>query len=229
MLDYAPQTFPMSSRRHAIKPEEAEYLTKALSGLCFTFPVQPLPQTQSQKDHAKADNTRTSSAADAFNFAPSTWTTTGPDMVNVADSQAGTACMHPNQQQKSDAAITAADDRWSSSRSFIHSRFDNKRKHAALSDEDDDMSSSPTAIDIVHPSELKFEEHVASHGLETRGRSPIQVCHFFYSPMAPLTEVLEKSAFPRADTPVGRILFFGFYFAPGYFFPPVALNTVGFL
>ncbi|KAL8919047.1 MAG: hypothetical protein Q9208_007013 [Pyrenodesmia sp. 3 TL-2023] len=187
MLSYAPETLPISSRRHAIKPEEAEYLTKTLSGLCFTYNVQPLRQMRGQKNHAKADDTRTSSAADAFNLAQSTWTTIGADMVEVADGQAGTACMHPDQQQQSNAAISAAEERsyyefirYYSSRSSFHSRFDNKRKHAALSDEEDGMTSSPTAMDIVHPSELQCDGHVAGHGLETRGRSPTQVSNFFY-------------------------------------------------
>ncbi|KAI4178395.1 MAG: hypothetical protein LQ346_007465 [Caloplaca aetnensis] len=178
MFDFAPQNFSMSSRRHAIKPEEAEYLTKALANSCVTYTVQPLRQTKSREDHAEANDTRTASAADVAHLTPSKWTTIGPDMVSLTESQAYTISTHHDQPQQPNAGTTAADDWWSSSRSSFHSRHDNKRKLAALSDDDVDLSPSTTAVDIVHPSELKFEGNVATYGLETPRRSPTQVNQF---------------------------------------------------
>ncbi|KAL8897737.1 MAG: hypothetical protein Q9207_007059 [Kuettlingeria erythrocarpa] len=190
MFDFAPQNFSMSSRRHAIKPEEAEYLTKALSISGVTYSIQPLPQPLRRIDHAEANDARTASAAEvAAHLTPSTWTTTGSDMVGAADSQAYTIRTHHDQLQQPNVAAAAADNWWSSYRSSFHSRFDNKRKHAALSDEDDGLSPSPTAVDIIHPSELKFEEHVTIHGIETRRRTSTQVYQLSFPRVAKLIQV----------------------------------------
>lgn len=176
MLEYNPSNLSINRRRHALKPDEAEYLTRTLHNLVSEYHGEALHRMHSHENRDGVADTQIPTAFDAFHLTSSMWKTHATTAVNRGDSLVSTPCTHNSQQYWSFPASTASEEHNSSSTSSsVQSRPDYKRKHGALSDEEDDMEPSATAINIVHPSELRPEEEGCRQALQIRERGSFQV------------------------------------------------------
>ncbi|KAI4086274.1 MAG: hypothetical protein LQ344_007692 [Seirophora lacunosa] len=141
------------NRRHAIKPDEADYLTKLLPTLnTESNHESSLPKYNDRE----APELRPSNAAENPRFSFSTWKNTSRNL----------------QQPKLRFGGTASDD---SCASLSQLQSGNKRKHSAILDGEDDTDAPPAAIDILHPSELWPQENGDDQGTRARDRDRPQV------------------------------------------------------
>ncbi|KAI4138251.1 MAG: hypothetical protein LQ341_004749, partial [Variospora aurantia] len=177
MFDYSTNAPSMNRRRHAIVPDEADYLIKILPSLNIDSSQRDasLPK-HSQKHNSDADEMRESNNLDTPRFAFFTWK--NPSLLTfpaIKDDPALPAHFHQDQHSDPGSSSTAPDELGRSPRSPSRVPPDNKRKYGAISDEEDDkMDVSPTAIDIVHPSELRPPEIDSSEGMRGRDRDRTQ-------------------------------------------------------
>ncbi|KAL8646505.1 MAG: hypothetical protein Q9210_006109 [Variospora velana] len=149
----------MNRRRHAILPDEADYLTKILPTLNMDSHRETSLPKHSQEHNSEAHQMKAFNPLDTRRFSLSTWKNPSLTSTAIKDDPALPAHFHHDQQPDPGSGSIAPDEQARSPRSSSRVPPDNKRKYGAISDEEDDkMDVSPTAIDIVHPSELRPPE-----------------------------------------------------------------------
>ncbi|KAL8830176.1 MAG: hypothetical protein Q9170_005862 [Blastenia crenularia] len=146
MFDPVPQTSSIYRRRHAIKPDEANFLVNNLPTFSFDRPNQASLYNAIHQHHVEGDSpvmsmpgivdSSTSQSLQAGTI-PRTFLSSSQPQSNSL-----------NKDKKSNAAAKAS----------TGTRPDHKRKFSALSEDEGDSDSSSTAVDIIHPSEIRPKE-----------------------------------------------------------------------
>ncbi|KAL8944137.1 MAG: hypothetical protein Q9216_000642 [Gyalolechia sp. 2 TL-2023] len=160
MFDYVVQNPVLYRRRHAMKPDEATFLKRNPPKLntkascresCY---IAHYLETQDGGINQKAPGSSDGSSSAMV------------ETLQDAQSQAMESGDHSGcsvyapvyQQQVSSFERGQSDSSSSSSETMKLTRSDHKRKFGALSEDEDDTNPSATAMDIVHPSEIKIED-----------------------------------------------------------------------
>ncbi|KAL8965256.1 MAG: hypothetical protein Q9197_006599, partial [Variospora fuerteventurae] len=176
MFAYSIDAPSMNRRRHAIVPDEADYLAKILPSLNIDSRRDASLPKHSLKHNSDADEMRAFNHLDPPRFSLFTWK--NPSLLTfpgIKDDPALPAHFHHDQHSDPGSGSTAPDEPARSVRSPSRVPPDNKRKYGTISDEEDDkMDVSPTAFDIVHPSELRPPEIDDSEGMRGRDRDRTQ-------------------------------------------------------
>lgn len=156
-MNYVVDHYSMSARRHAIRPDEAEYLTRNLPRLdtssCCESPHQ-LRGQEEIRDTASSTTFNASSAPEEYHFRSSSWETNRSSALSDQDNVAPTAHLHDGQRQWPNPDGMTWEKLATFSGDLLPKHLDNKRKFVAMSGAEDVIDPSPPAMDIVHPSEI---------------------------------------------------------------------------
>ncbi|KAL9004705.1 MAG: hypothetical protein Q9188_002480 [Gyalolechia gomerana] len=161
MFDSIVQNPAVYRRRHAMKPDQAAFLKQNPPKLDVKASgLESRSKVHYYQGQIGEINPKISGASDGSSSTTSeTLQATKPQAMESGDRSGRLAYSPFRQQRASSLERRKSDSSLSSSETMKLARSDHKRKFGALSeDDDDDTKPSATAIDIIHPSELKVDD-----------------------------------------------------------------------
>ncbi|KAI4275559.1 MAG: hypothetical protein L6R38_005842 [Xanthoria sp. 2 TBL-2021] len=179
MYGYVVNQTAVGRRRNAIKPDDVEYLlsNQPVSGSKSTHQSSQRPSSHSRVFPPRK---RIRSNEDC-----STKEGEKPKPVSQLVGPQGMtpmAIQHPRSQQTMEFKKEHLSSLDSQSSHSAQKRPAKKRKHSALSDEEDYYDLQPALFDVIHPSEIKLnEEDVEGKSTETIHESFPEQVHVSYS------------------------------------------------
>ncbi|KAL8937793.1 MAG: hypothetical protein Q9211_003501 [Gyalolechia sp. 1 TL-2023] len=154
MFDYVTQPPTIHRRRHAMKPDEAAFLKQNPPKL----DVKALGhKSWSNARYYQGPNGELNQKRPGLSTLEIRQGTNPQDMES-GDPSGSSAHAHFHQQQAFSFEGGKSDCSSSSSEAVKSARSDHKRKFGAFSEYGGDINASATAIDIVHPSEIRVDD-----------------------------------------------------------------------
>ncbi|KAL9029110.1 MAG: hypothetical protein Q9196_002607 [Gyalolechia fulgens] len=154
MFDYVTQPPTIHRRRHAMKPDEAAFLKQNPPKL----DVKALGhKSWSNARYYQGPNGELNQKRPGLSTLEIRQGTNPQDMES-GDPSGSSAHAHFHQQQAFSFEGGKSDCSSSSSEAVKSARSDHKRKFGAFSEDGGDINASATAIDIVHPSEIRVDD-----------------------------------------------------------------------
>ena len=160
MLDFMFQNPSIYRRRHAIKPDEADFLKNNQPSLIGNWPNQELSQTTpyaAQEIEVAILHSPTPNDHSTHPTIPS------PPFTNrVAkdsrDNDGSVAFCRPNEQYPVFPKGKKSQNLNPAPKPSTEVRHDHKRKFDALSEGEQESHGSSTAVNVVHPSEIRISD-----------------------------------------------------------------------
>ncbi|KAL8719737.1 MAG: hypothetical protein Q9225_003281 [Loekoesia sp. 1 TL-2023] len=178
MFYFIDQNSSSYGRRHAIKPDEAEFLKRNPPGLIASWPNQKLSRNaQDQQKGTEGIGPRIHFSGIRNTRYIASWSlTTKRIVIDLETERAPTPFAHTNQHPSVQLKGKGLDDPILLSKISTETRPDHKRKYDAVSEAEQDLDPSSTAIDVIHPSEIRLDdEEFKGLNMDLRGEFPIKV------------------------------------------------------